>query len=162
MKQRKPGPNILREPPVDYRQAVAIYESPEGVRVDVKLERNSIVAFYATVQEEGRRSVEREIEFCNLFGREKDNSLKGALGAVMQTFDGREVYPGIEEKAASLLYFLIKDHPFLDGNKRIGAALFPWFLEKNDALYGPERTCRFALSRRRIRHSGRRCPRNGT
>ena len=52
----------------------------------------------------------------------------------MQTFDGKEVYPGIEEKAANLLYFLIKDHPFVDGNKRIGAALFLWFMEKNDAL----------------------------
>ena len=71
----------------------------------------------------------------DLFGREKDESLKGALGAVMQTFGGKDVYPGIEEKAANLLYFLIKDHPFVDGNKRIGASLFLWFLEKNEALY---------------------------
>jgi prophage maintenance system killer protein len=74
----------------------------------------------------------------NLFGLEKDNSLQGALGAVMQTFDGKEVYSGIDEKAANLLYFLIKDHPFVDGNKRIGAALFLWFLEKNNALYSAD------------------------
>ena len=79
-----------------------------------------------------------------LFGREKDESLKGALGAVMQTFGGKDVYPGIEEKAANLLYFLIKDHPFVDGNKRIGAALFLWFLEKNEVLYYPDGTKRIA------------------
>jgi prophage maintenance system killer protein len=62
----------------------------------------------------------------------------------MQTFGGKEVYPSIEEKAANLLYFLIKDHPFVDGNKRIGAALFLWFLEKNEALYRPDGTKRIA------------------
>ncbi len=70
-----------------------------------------------------------------LFGREKDRGLDSALGAVMQTFDSRDVYPSLEEKAANLLYFLVKNHAFVDGNKRIGAALFLWFLEKNDALF---------------------------
>ncbi len=69
-----------------------------------------------------------------LFGREKDRGLDSALGAVMQTFDGQDVYPGIEGKAANLLYFLVKNHAFVDGNKRIGAALFLWFLEKNGVL----------------------------
>ena len=97
--------------------------------------------------EEARRMVNclaEKFGSSDLFGREKDDSLKGALGAVMQTFGGRDVYPGIEEKAANLLYFLIKDHPFIDGNKRIGAALFLWFLEKNAALYGPDGTKRIA------------------
>jgi len=88
--------------------------------------------------EEARRVVDRlrdKFGTSSLFGREKDDSLKGALGAIMQTFDGKEVYTSIEEKGANLLYFLIKDHPFIDGNKRIGAALFLWFLEKNSALY---------------------------
>ena len=62
----------------------------------------------------------------------------------MQTFGRKDVYPSIEEKAANLLYFLIKDHPFVDGNKRVGAALFLWFLEKNDALYGPDGAKRIA------------------
>ncbi len=70
----------------------------------------------------------------SLFGRQKDEGLQGALGAVMQTFDGNDVYPSLEEKAAHLLYFLIKNHVFVDGNKRIGAAVFLWFLEKNGAL----------------------------
>ncbi len=97
--------------------------------------------------EEARRIVNLLAEKfgnTNLFGREKDDSLKGALGAVIQTFGGKDVYPGIEEKAAHLLYFLIKDHPFVDGNKRIGAALFLWFLEKNGVLYQPDGTKRIA------------------
>ncbi len=69
-----------------------------------------------------------------LFGREKDGSLESSLAAVFQTIGGQDAYPGIEEKAAHLLYFLVKNHPFVDGNKRIAAALFLWFLEKNDAL----------------------------
>jgi prophage maintenance system killer protein len=69
-----------------------------------------------------------------LFGRQKDEGLQSALGAVMQTFRGRDLYPSLEEKAAHLLYFLIKNHAFVDGNKRIGAALFLWFLEKNGAI----------------------------
>jgi len=69
-----------------------------------------------------------------LFGREKDASFKSSLGAVYQTFDGKEVYPSVEEKAANLLYFIVKNHSFTDGNKRIGAALFLHFLNKNKAL----------------------------
>ncbi len=69
-----------------------------------------------------------------LFGRERDESFKGSLGAIYQTFDGKEVYPSIEEKAANLLYFIVKNHSFADGNKRIGAALFLHFLNKNGAL----------------------------
>ena len=70
----------------------------------------------------------------DLFGREKDESLSSALGAVLQSFDGVDLYPSLEDKAAHLLYFLTKNHPFIDGNKRIAAALFLWFLEKNGAL----------------------------
>ena len=73
-----------------------------------------------------------------LFGKEKDQSLRGSLGAVMQSFDGKDLYPSLEEKAAHLLYFLVKNHSFVDGNKRIGAALFLWFMEKNGILYRPD------------------------
>lgn len=71
-----------------------------------------------------------------LFGKEKDASLHSSLNAIMQTFDGKDLYPSLEEKAATLLYLLVKNHSFVDGNKRIAAALFLWFLEKNGALYG--------------------------
>jgi hypothetical protein len=70
-----------------------------------------------------------------LFGKEKDASLESSLQTVIQTFDRKDVYPSLEEKAAHLLYFLVKNHSFVDGNKRIAAALFLWFMEKNRALY---------------------------
>ena len=66
-----------------------------------------------------------------LFGNEKDNGFKSSLKNIVQTFDGKYLYPSIEEQAAHLLYFIIKNHSFSDGNKRIGAFLFIWFLEKN-------------------------------
>lgn len=71
----------------------------------------------------------------NLFGREKDKSFRGTLGAIYQTFERRDLYPSIEEKAANLLYLTIKNHSFVDGNKRIAAALFLWFLDRNKLLY---------------------------
>ena len=70
-----------------------------------------------------------------LFGNEKDDSFKSALETIYQTFDGRELYPSIEEKAANLLYFIVKNHAFTDGNKRIAAAVFVWFLERHQHLY---------------------------
>jgi death-on-curing family protein len=70
-------------------------------------------------------------EATELFGNPKDESFKGILGNIVQTFAGNYLYPSIEEQAAHLLYFTIKNHPFSDGNKRIGAFLFIWFLEKN-------------------------------
>ena len=71
----------------------------------------------------------------DLFGREKDESFKGSLGAIYQTAFGEEVYPSIEEKAANLLYFIVKNHSFLDGNKRIAAAIFIYFMNANKILY---------------------------
>jgi prophage maintenance system killer protein len=71
----------------------------------------------------------------SLFGNEKDESFKSSLGAIYQTFDSKEMYPSIEEKAANFLYFVIKNHSFSDGNKRIAAFLFIWFLEENKLLY---------------------------
>jgi len=70
----------------------------------------------------------------SLFGREKDDSFKSSLGTIYQTFDGKELYASIQEKAANLLYLVVKNHSFTDGNKRIAAALFVYFLDKNKAL----------------------------
>ena len=70
-----------------------------------------------------------------LFGNEKDNSFKSAINAIYQAFDGKDLYPTDREKAAHLLYFLVKNHAFIDGNKRIAAALFVYFLDKNELLY---------------------------
>lgn len=71
----------------------------------------------------------------NLFGHEKDDSFKGSIGNIYQSFGGEDVYPTIEEKAANLLYFVTKNHSFSDGNKRIAATIFLYFLDKNGILY---------------------------
>ncbi|PXF52748.1 MAG: hypothetical protein C4B58_16555 [Deltaproteobacteria bacterium] len=73
-------------------------------------------------------------EASEIFGQERGNALSGIIGAVQQTFGGKDLYSSVEEKAAHLLYFVIKDHPFTDGNKRIGSFLFLLFLKKNDLL----------------------------
>jgi prophage maintenance system killer protein len=83
-------------------------------------------------------------EFDGLFGIEKDQGFKSALGAIYQTFGGEELYPSVEEKAANLLYFVVKNHAFSDGNKRIAAALFIYFLGRNGILYRPDGSKRLA------------------
>ena len=72
------------------------------------------------------------------FANEKDDSFKSSIGQIYQTFGGEELYPSIEEKAAMLLYLVVKNHSFSDGNKRIAAMLFLWFMEKNGILYGQD------------------------
>lgn len=71
----------------------------------------------------------------DLFGREKDDSFRGSIGNIYQFFDGKELYPSLEEKAAHLLYFITKNHSFLDGNKRIAATMFLYFLDRNGVLF---------------------------
>ncbi len=83
-------------------------------------------------------------EFDGLFGIEKDQGFKSALGAIYQTFGGEELYPSVEEKGANLLYFVVKNHAFSDGNKRIAAALFIYFLGMNGILYRPDGSKRLA------------------
>jgi prophage maintenance system killer protein len=75
-------------------------------------------------------------ESSSLFGVERDDSFKGVVAGIYQSFGGVELYASVQEKAANLLYLIVKDHSFTDGNKRIAAALFVYFLEKNDALRG--------------------------
>ena len=79
-----------------------------------------------------------------LFGNEKDDSFKSSIGQIYQTFGGEELYPSVEEKAAMLLYLVTKNHSFSDGNKRIAATLFLWFLHNNRVLYRPDGTKRIA------------------
>jgi len=74
-------------------------------------------------------------EASDLFGQENDKKFQAILGSIYQTFDKKELYPSLEEKAAHLLYFIVKDHPFIDGNKRIASFLFIYLLDKNDFLY---------------------------
>ena len=88
------------------------------------------------------RKVIDEMRFgaeSSLFGNEKDESFKGSIGAIYQSFGGKELYPSLEEKAANLLYFVTKNHSFSDGNKRIAATMFLYFLDRNHALFEGER-----------------------
>ena len=81
--------------------------------------------------EELKKQLVKKKEASALFGNERDHSFESTLNSVVQTFGGEYLYKSIEEQAAHLLYFVIKNHPFTDGNKRVGAFLFVWFLEKN-------------------------------
>jgi len=74
----------------------------------------------------------------DVFAKPKDDSFYSSIGQIYQTFDGVDLYPSLEEKAATLLYFIVKNHSFVDGNKRIGASCFLYFLNKNNMLYGPQ------------------------
>ena len=80
----------------------------------------------------------------DLFGSEKDESFRSSIGQIYQTFDGVELYPSIEEKAAMLLYLVVKNHSFVDGNKRIAATLFLWFMQNNGILYNVNGTKRIS------------------
>jgi prophage maintenance system killer protein len=129
----------------DYSYALGLLDDYDHQRVVAGDVSSGPVATVA--HEEALRIVDRlrgGVGAGELFGREKDDSLRSALANVAQTFDGKDLYPSLEEKAAQLLYGLIKNHPFVDGNKRIGAALFLWFLEKNRALYGVDGRKRIA------------------
>ena len=94
-------------------------------------------SIYVLTYEECRKVIDN-MRFGNesdLFGNEKDDSFKGSIGNIYQSFDGQEIYPSLEEKAANLLYLVTKNHSFSDGNKRIAATMFLYFLDKNGVLF---------------------------
>lgn len=94
-------------------------------------------ATYVLTYEECKHVID-SMRFGNeseIFGNEKDDSFKGSIGNIYQSFGGQDVYPSLEEKAANLLYFVTKNHSFSDGNKRIAAAMFLYFLDKNGVLF---------------------------
>ena len=98
------------------------------------------IGAYILTYEECRQVIDR-MRFGNesdLFGKEKDDSFKGSIGNIYQSFAGQDIYPTMEEKAASLLYFVTKNHSFWDGNKRIAATMFLYFLDCNGILYDEE------------------------
>ena len=129
----------------DYSYALDLLDDYDHERVtprDITVRPVAPVSY-----DEVRRIIDRlrrQFDAGDLFGAEKDKSLRGSLANIMQTFDGKELYPSLEEKAAQLLYSLVKNHSFVDGNKRIAAALFLWFLEKNAALYATDGSKRIA------------------
>lgn len=102
--------------------------------------------FHATYENamEAIKSLREKFGGSSLFGVEKDASFHSSIGQIYQTWDGKDLYPSIEEKAAMLLYLVVKNHSFVDGNKRIAATLFLWFMQKNGILYRPDGSKRIA------------------
>ncbi|HHU42228.1 MAG TPA: cytochrome C biogenesis protein CycH [Fermentimonas caenicola] len=108
----------------------------QQLTVERTTEEEPFRATYETAME-AIRYLQDKFGDSGLFGNEKDESFKSSINTIYQTFDGQELYPSVEEKAAMLLYLVTKNHSFSDGNKRIAAFLFLWFLEKNGILYKP-------------------------
>jgi prophage maintenance system killer protein len=108
----------------------------QQLTVERTTEEEPFRATYETAME-AIRYLQDKFGDRGLFGNEKDESFKSSINTIYQTFDGQELYPSVEEKAAMLLYLVTKNHSFSDGNKRIAAFLFLWFLEKNGILYKP-------------------------
>lgn len=102
--------------------------------------------FHATYENamEAIKSLKNKFGGSDLFGVEKDASFHSSIGQIYQTWDGKDLYPSIEEKAAMLLYLVVKNHSFVDGNKRIAATLFLWFMQNNGILYRPDGTKRIS------------------
>ena len=90
--------------------------------------------------------LKKKFGYSPLFGNEKDDSFKSSIGQIYQTFGGVDLYPSVEEKAAMLLYLVTKNHSFSDGNKRIAATLFLWFMNNNGILNREDGTKRIADS----------------
>lgn len=120
----------------DYAYALDILDQYDYQSLEIK--NTSGKETYQLTYEEGIeqiRIVKKTHGNSDLFGQEKDSSFKSSISTIYQTFDGVDLYPSIEEKAANLLYFITKNHSFSDGNKRIAAFLFLYFLERNGILF---------------------------
>jgi len=121
----------------DYTRALDLLDDYDNQRL--KIDRTNKDEIFKIDYDSAKmiiRRLKEKFGGSSLFGKEKDQSFKGTVGTIYQTFGKKQLYPSIEEKAAHLLYFTIKNHSFIDGNKRIAAALFLWFLEMNNYLYG--------------------------
>ena len=130
---------------VDYTYALDTLDNYDYERLTID-RTTSEESFHATY-EGAMKEIDRLREKfggSRWFGNEKDDSFKSSIGQIYQTFGGEELYPSVEEKAAMLLYLVTKNHSFSDGNKRIAATLFLWFLKNNGILYRPDGTKRIA------------------
>ena len=140
-----PESNALFDVVVDYTYALDTLDNYDYQRLHIA-KTTKEEPFHATYE-----NAMHEIDMLRqkfggsvLFGNEKDESFKSSIGQIYQTFDGTELYPSVEEKAAMLLYLVTKNHSFSDGNKRIAATLFLWFMNNNNILYRPDGSKRIA------------------
>ena len=130
---------------VDYTYAIDTLDDYDYQRMTVK-DTTQEEKFHATYENamETIKALRDKFGGSSLFGNEKDDSFKSSIGQIYQTFGGEELYPSVEEKAAMLLYLVTKNHSFSDGNKRIAATLFLWFLNNNGILYREDGTKRLS------------------
>ena len=128
--------SALFEVVTDYSYALDTLDNYDYQRLTIEktTKEEPFHATYENAMEEINRLREK-FGGSVLFGNEKDDSFKSSIGQIYQTFGGKELYPSVEEKAAMLLYLVTKNHSFSDGNKRIAATLFLWFLNGNRILY---------------------------
>ena len=122
----------------DYTYALDILDKYDHQQLSLDNTTQDNLIFRASYEEaiNAIKTLKDKFGGSTLFGNEKDASFHSSIGTIYQSFGGVDLYPSIEEKAANLLYFVVKNHSFSDGNKRIAAYLFVWFLEKNGILYG--------------------------
>ena len=127
----------------DYKYAFDILDRYDHQQLIIENTVNQ-ESFHLTYENAMKAIMEMKEIFndSTLFGNEKDDSFKSSIGQIYQTFDGIELYPSVEEKAAMLLYLVTKNHSFSDGNKRIAAMLFIWFMYQNGILYCSDGTKR--------------------
>lgn len=131
--------SALFEVVTDYTYALDTLDDYDYQRLTIS-QTTQEELFHATYENAMEQIIKLRNRFgsSTLFGNEKDESFKSSIGQIYQTFGGEELYPSIEEKAAMLLYLVTKNHSFSDGNKRIAATLFLWFLNENRILYRPD------------------------
>ena len=132
---------------VDYTYALDTLDNYDYERLTID-QTTKVASFHATY-ENAMEQIQRlrdKFGASVLFGNEKDDSFKSSIGQIYQTFGSEELYPSVEEKAAMLLYLVTKNHSFSDGNKRIAATLFLWFLNNNKILYNSDGSKRIADS----------------
>ncbi len=130
---------------VDYSYALDTLDNYDYERLTIN-DTTQEEPFHATYENAMQEIARLRDKFggSTLFGNEKDDSFKSSIGQIYQTFGGEELYPSVEEKAAMLLYLVTKNHSFSDGNKRIAATLFLWFLNNNGILYRADGSKRLA------------------
>lgn len=129
----------------DYARALDVLDQYDHQRLQVRGTASDEP--FELTYEAGLEAVEglrKQFGGSALFGREKDASFQSSVRTIYQSFGGEDLYPSVEEKAANLLYFVVKNHSFSDGNKRIAAFLFVWFLDRNRCLYHPDGSRRLA------------------
>ncbi len=130
---------------VDYTYALDTLDNYDYERLSIS-KTTQEDKFHATYENamQAINALREKFGGSTLFGNEKDDSFKSSIGQIYQTFGGEELYPSVEEKAAMLLYLVTKNHSFSDGNKRIAATLFLWFLNNNRILYREDGSKRIA------------------